>query len=58
MKITVIAVGKTSTPEISRLIDGYLRRIGHYIGSSLFVADGHDCRDSESQKKPRRGCYS
>lgn len=32
MKITVIAVGKTSTPEISRLIDGYLRRIGHYIG--------------------------
>lgn len=52
MKITVIAVGKTSTPEISRLIDGYLRRIGHYIGSELVeLPDVRGCRDSESQKR-------
>lgn len=52
MKITVIAVGKTSTPEISRLIDGYLRRIGHYIGFELVeLPDARGCRDSESQKR-------
>ncbi len=52
MKITVIAVGKTSTPEISRLIDGYLRRIGHYIGPELVeLPDARGCRDSESQKR-------
>lgn len=52
MKITVIAVGKTSTPEISRLIDGYLRRIGHYIGFELVeLPDTRGCRDSESQKR-------
>lgn len=52
MKITVIAVGKTSTPEISRLIDGYLRRIGHCIGFELVeLPDARGCRDSESQKR-------
>lgn len=52
MKITVIAVGKTSTPEISRLIDGYLRRIGHYIGFEFVeLPDVRGCRDSESQKR-------
>lgn len=52
MKITVIAVGKTSTPEISRLIDGYLRRISHYIGFELVeLPDARGCRDSESQKR-------
>ena len=52
MKITVIAVGKTSTPEISRLIDGYLRRIGHYIGFELVeLPDARGYRDSESQKR-------
>lgn len=52
MKITVIAEGKTSTPEISRLIDGYLRRIGHYIGFELVeLPDVRGCRDSESQKR-------
>lgn len=52
MKITVIAVGKTSTPEISRLIDGYLQRIGHYIGFELVeLPDARGCCDSESQKR-------
>lgn len=52
MKITVIAVGKTSTPEISRLIDGYLRRIGHYIGFELVeLPYVRGYRDSESQKR-------
>lgn len=52
MKITVIAVGKTSTPEISRLIDSYLRRLTHYIGFEIVeLPDARGCRDSESQKR-------
>ena len=52
MKITVIAVGKTSTPEISRLIDGYLRRIGHYIGFELVeLPAARGCRDYERQQR-------
>ena len=37
MKITIIAVGKTSTPYIREGVDTFMQRVGHYIPVTLEV---------------------
>ena len=55
MKITILAVGKTTTPYIREATADYLRRISHYLPAEFVtVADARATRSlSEAQQKER-----
>lgn len=57
MKITIIAVGKTATPYISKAIDAYLERLSHYVKTEIeIIPDIKVSRAlTEQQQKDREG---
>lgn len=57
MKITILAVGKTTTPYLREATDAYMRRIAHYLPAEFItVADVKATRSlSEQQQKEREG---
>lgn len=51
MKITILAVGRTSTPYILKAVEAYLKRLTHYIPVELLeLPDFKSNRSAEVQK--------
>lgn len=55
MKITILAVGKTSTPYIRQALDDYLRRIARYLPVEMRELPDARRSASEQQQKQREG---
>nr|WP_299389410.1 23S rRNA (pseudouridine(1915)-N(3))-methyltransferase RlmH [Allomuricauda sp.] len=57
MQITVLAIGKTDSTELTRLIHMYEKRLGHYIKFQLkVIPDIKNSKNlSESQQKEKEG---
>ncbi|MCL6265610.1 23S rRNA (pseudouridine(1915)-N(3))-methyltransferase RlmH [Flagellimonas myxillae] len=57
MQITLIAIGKTDSPDLGRLMDIYEKRLAHYIKFELLVLpDIKNSKNlSETQQKEKEG---
>ena len=57
MKIQLLVIGKTRTPEIDRLCEEYLKRLQHYVPSEVVVVPDvkRGKNESPEQLKAREG---
>ena len=50
MKITLLLLGKTTSPEVKRICDDYRKRINHYMKMEEVIIDNSNIKIADKQK--------